>query len=448
MAETRFNKFKYAVLALLVLLVAAGVRFSSLERQSLWDDESYTLRDIGIIPVPNSADVPEVPPPLFFTLLRGWMKAAGKSIAAIRAFSALWGVIGVMLVGAATWRMVSPYAGLIAAGILALHPFHLAYSQEARPYAMLFALVVAAIWAIWEKRTWASMVLCAAALWTHPWGVFIWILGAVSLRRWQMVLVPILAAPAIWHMAHLGSGYQTFWAHRPNLAALWGVGQSLSGSSFYVGGWRYSAGLFLLPFALFLVFWCAGLKKEDQFHTRRLFIYGSVALIVLPLISGLIVPEVAAHNRYFLAALPVAILLAARGWASIPVKWRLISGLLMAVLLCWSTYYYFTGWQKGNYKQAYEAAKALGTSDTILVVESFMRPLWDYYDQSGLPKLNDSDIDIEELSSSYNRLLLLTLDAPDEVRDDLDKHLRILERRRYPADYQLGLCLTLYSINQ
>ena len=441
--KTRVGTVKYAVVTLLILIVAAGVRFSALERQSLWDDESFTLQRIGIIPVPNSIDIN---PPLFFTILRGWVKVTGKSITAVRAFSALWGVVGVMMVGAAAWRMISPCAGLAGAGILALHPFHLAYSQEARPYAMLFALVIAAIWAIWEKRIWASMLLCAAALWTHPWGIFIWILGVVTLRRWQVVVAPILALPAIWHLANLGSSFKAFWAYRPNTTALGGVFQSLSGTSFYVGGWRYSAGLFLLPLALFLALWCAGLRKEDHCQTRRLLIYGSVALVLLPLMAGFIVPEVPAHNRYFLAALPISILLAARGWFSITVKWRWISGLLMAALLCWSTHYYFTGWQKGNYKQAYETVRELGTSGTILVVESFMRPLWDYYDRSGLLKLNDSDLDIDELSPSYHRLLLLTPDAPDETRDDLDAHWSILERRHYPADYQLGRCLTLYSI--
>jgi hypothetical protein len=429
---------------LLILLVAAGVRFWSLDRQSLWDDESFTLYRIGILPAASATDLS---PELFFALLRGWTRIAGESVAAIRGFSALWGVAGVILVGAAGWRMISPYAGLAAAGLLALHPFHLAYSQEARPYTMLFALVVAAVWAIWEKSAWATMAVSAAALWTHPWGAFIWILGVVTLRRWQPILAPVLAAPAIWHMTHLGSAYKTFWACRSNFEALWGVVKSLSGSSFYVGGWRYSPGLSLLPTLLFVVLWCAGFMKEDQFHTRRLLLYGSAALIFLPLIAGLTIPEVAAHNRYFIAALPVAIILAARGWAGVPVRWRLISGLIMVALLCWSTHYYFTGWQKGNYKQAYETAKALGTPDTILVVESFMRPLWDYYDRSGLPKVNDSDLDIEELQSSqYDRLLLLTMDAPDETRDELDARFPILERRRYPADYQLGLCLTLYSI--
>ncbi len=442
-----FNQWEYAAIALIVLIVAAAARFSSLERQSLWDDESYTLRDVGIIPVPNSADVPEVPPPLYFTLLRGWIQLMGTGIGTVRAFSALWGVAGVIFVGAAGYRMISPRAGLAAAAMLSLHPFHLAYSQEARPYAMLFALVVMAIWAIWEKWTWTTVGICIAAFYTHPWGVFIWGLGALTLRCWQMILAPVLALPAFWHIVHLGSGYQTFWAHRPNLASIWGIAQSLSGSSFYVGGWRYSSGFFLLPIALFVALWCAGFWKEDRFHTRRLFLYGSAILVIVPLIGGFIVPEISAHDRYFLSALPVAILLAARGWSSIHKRWRLIAGILMTAILCMSAYRYFTGWQKGNYRQAYESAKELGTPGTILVVEGFMRPIWDYYDRSGIPKLSDSEMDLDQLSSSrYTRLLLLTMDGPDEVRLDLDAHLKILQRRWYPADYQLGLCLTLYSL--
>ncbi|MSO22627.1 MAG: hypothetical protein EXQ58_05095 [Acidobacteria bacterium] len=70
----------------------------------------------------------------------------GTSLASVRAFSALWGTAEVAIIGLFAGRAISPQAGLFSAAALSFHPFHLAYSQEARPYAMVFALATVTIW--------------------------------------------------------------------------------------------------------------------------------------------------------------------------------------------------------------------------------------------------------------------------------------------------------------
>lgn len=87
----------HMLLAVPVLRVAGILRFSALSRQAGWDDEGFTLRALGIIPEPMTMD--EGSPPLYFLLLGSWVAMAGTSLAAVRAFSALWGTIGVALVG-------------------------------------------------------------------------------------------------------------------------------------------------------------------------------------------------------------------------------------------------------------------------------------------------------------------------------------------------------------
>ena len=117
-------------------------------------------------------------PPLYFLLLRGWVAIVGTSLASVRAFSALmghrrsghdWSVCGPSNLSTGwTFFGSSPL----------LHPFHLAYSQEARPYAMVFALATLTIWMAWEERVWLFTLASTALLWTHPWGLFVWLVSA------------------------------------------------------------------------------------------------------------------------------------------------------------------------------------------------------------------------------------------------------------------------------
>src|SRR5262245_35015694 len=239
-------------MAVSVLLIAGILRLSALDRQGIWDDESFTLRGLGIIPEPMT--MAEGAPPLYFLLLRSWVAFAGTSLAAVRAFSALWGIAGVALMLFFAGRVLSPQAGLFSAAVLAFHPFHLAYSQEARPYAMVFALATVTLWMAWEKRVLLFVLTSAALLWTHPWGVFVWLVSAILLclpsqgeapisdssldkrgaiarpplnngglhgsvqLRWRHPLICflplVLAAPALLHFTRL-SLFGSFWAKSP-----------------------------------------------------------------------------------------------------------------------------------------------------------------------------------------------------------------------------------------
>src|SRR5262249_2364451 len=128
----------------LLLTVGAALRFAALDRQSFWSDEFFTLRSIGALQMPGAPE--EATPPLYFLLLKQWAAMAGATPARLRAFSALWGMAGMALVWAAARRLISARAGLFALALTVLSPLHLAYSQEARAYAMVFALGAASLW--------------------------------------------------------------------------------------------------------------------------------------------------------------------------------------------------------------------------------------------------------------------------------------------------------------
>jgi mannosyltransferase len=127
-------------LAALVVL-AAILRFATIDVQSLWLDESATVglvrRDLWdmLSALPGA----ESSPPLYFILAWAWAKVFGAGAVGIRSLSAVLGTLTVPVAYAAA-RPASRRAGLWAAAIAAASPLTFYYAQEARAYALLILL--------------------------------------------------------------------------------------------------------------------------------------------------------------------------------------------------------------------------------------------------------------------------------------------------------------------
>jgi uncharacterized membrane protein len=64
----------------------------------------------------------DVHPPLYFALLHFWMVGTGSSEAAVRALSALWGVLGVAALIALGTRLGGRAVGLVAGALASASP--------------------------------------------------------------------------------------------------------------------------------------------------------------------------------------------------------------------------------------------------------------------------------------------------------------------------------------
>lgn len=176
----------------LILLLAAGLRFHRIDAQSLWYDEGNSARiaerSIQLILEGAAGDIH---PPLYYLLLSLWRGLFGAGEAALRGLSA---VSGIGLVALAWWfgrRLFGIRAGLAAAALLAVSPFAVYYSQEARMYALL------ALWAALASAWIVSLALpgnkvsrpgaalyalaTAAGLYTHYAYPFVMIAQAIAL---------------------------------------------------------------------------------------------------------------------------------------------------------------------------------------------------------------------------------------------------------------------------
>lgn len=76
-------------------------------------------------------------PPAYYVLLRTWTLAAGRSEYALRFLSVWFGVLSVALVYRVGRRAVHRTGALAAAALLAVQPFHVHYSQDARMYILM-----------------------------------------------------------------------------------------------------------------------------------------------------------------------------------------------------------------------------------------------------------------------------------------------------------------------
>ena len=198
-AVSQRRVFEAIALGLIVLL-AAGLRFYRIDAQSLWYDEGNSARiaerSIQLILEGAAGDIH---PPLYYLLLSLWRSVFGASETALRSLSAVSGIGLVALAWGLGRRLFGIRAGLAAAALLAVSPFAVYYSQEARMYALLALwAALASVWivtlALPDPSTpstgsgqvrWFGAALyalaTAAGLYTHYAYPFVMIAQAVAL---------------------------------------------------------------------------------------------------------------------------------------------------------------------------------------------------------------------------------------------------------------------------
>ncbi len=427
-----------------VLVLAAALRFIALDRQSLWDDELFTLRDIALVSAPTAP--PEVYPPLYFALLKGWTRLTAGSYTAARAFSALWGVIGVALIYGAAARMISPAAGLLAAALVALSPFHLAYSQEARVYAMLFALSLASIWSLWERR-WAVYVpVTTALLYTHYWGLFVWAAGAVwAFGFWPLVTGATFLPWVPTLVRHSGSASRAFWIPPPSVSRIGETFLAYSGTWFHFAGQVFESRN-VVAVAAGAALLTAGILAEDKRRTRRLLLSYLGLGLLLPFLVSFFLPQVFVSFRYTIAIFPAAVLLAARGWQALPGRARLAMATALLAASVFGAARYYT-WDKGNMRAVVKEVRSLPVREAVVIVPRYMQPLWNQYYGGPWPLVDEAGMDtLEPELAHYRQAVMVTLDVPNAVKEALDARYPRIAEARFPGEFHLGVVVAVYRL--
>jgi mannosyltransferase len=130
-----------------IVVLAAALRFSTLGVQSYWLDEAFSVHiaKLSFADVFAQVKRSEGSPPLYYYLAWLWRHAFGTSEFGLRSLSALIGTATVPAAFYAARELVSERAGLVTALLVALNPWLIWYSQEARTYALLVLLSTVAL---------------------------------------------------------------------------------------------------------------------------------------------------------------------------------------------------------------------------------------------------------------------------------------------------------------
>lgn len=139
--ERRLPGTWLVIATVFLTLMGFGIRLHKLSLDSLWTDELITIEDSegDIESILNIRDHP----PLLYLLTKASIFTFGESEFTVRIPSALIGLLTIPLLIAFGQALNRPLAGILAALLIILSPFHLRHAQEARHYALLLTLSLA-----------------------------------------------------------------------------------------------------------------------------------------------------------------------------------------------------------------------------------------------------------------------------------------------------------------
>lgn len=406
-------------LIILTLLILAGsfLRFYHLDYNPFWFDEAFTLFAAGHtlagiwdIVTNNSPELAgvlltaEFNPPLFL-FLEHLMLVFGRSEFILRFIPALAGVLTIpvfYLIGKDTGDETT---GIIMAALVTFSPFHVFYSQDARPYPVMLLFFSLAFFFFFVSLRTRSVrfgllfgLFAALTFWTHysaviPLGVLFAYLffhgaahGGKEREHYTVAGISLftflaLSAPLLPLSAGL-------FVKRTGIPPLWGAkGWDLAGQIFYsLSGYNRSIlALFLVLFILGLVFFW---KKE---RAKTLLMAG---LLVIPVIASLYLAErMPMTARYLICLLPVFFLGISLSLPPLAgLSGRKDTTILLIVLFFLvqapflASYYvpYYTGYSKEDWRgMAHLIEGTSANGDHIIVVPYYTRlPLDIYYNNT------------------------------------------------------------------
>ncbi|GAB4536642.1 MAG: hypothetical protein Kow0063_22410 [Anaerolineae bacterium] len=294
---------------LLIVLLGTALRLAGLGAQSLWYDEAFSLASadrlsLGQLLANQGADIH---PPLYYLLLRVWIRVVGISDFTARLPSLWAGVLTIPLIYVTGRRLFDHPTGLWAALFWAVFPFHLYFAQEARMYTLLALLTALSLWlflqAVERDRPWlwAAYWLCLAlGIYTHYFFALVIVVYHMYLllnwreyrRLWlpviitDILLVPVFLAQAAITLQKLTTVLApSYWLGRPHPLAFF--------TTLYFFVVSYTLPVWLNPVGLFIFLGVLAIGLYEGFRrggreryrlSRILLVSGALLPIVIILV--------------------------------------------------------------------------------------------------------------------------------------------------------------------
>jgi mannosyltransferase len=425
-----------------VTAVAASLRFATLDVQSFGFDETVTVVDVlqpSLVATLESLPDQEHNPPLYFILAWLWATLFGEGEEALRSLSALLGTATIPVVYAAAKQLISQRAGLVSAGLCAVHPLLVWYSQEARPYALLILLGSLSLLAFARalddpsppRLAWWGLA-SSLALTTHYHAVFLvaaetlWLLVASPRRRHVVAasgaifIVGASLLPLLRHQRNTGVG--NWVSELPLDERLAAIPEK------YIIGWpAIDSHAWPIPALLGAIGVCFLLTRTEGRERRGALIVAALGAgaLTMPLALALIGRDYL-YYRHVVIALLLLLIVAAGGFAARGAP-RLGISAALAVGLAWLGMSIAVPLaprlQREDWRTSIEALeRPLRERAIVLSLVPAFEPLVAYgTGMTGMPSEG----------ARVNEILLLNPDLPAGLRPERALHrFQLVERRK------------------
>jgi mannosyltransferase len=350
------------LLLLLIVVVGAFLRFHMLGVRSLWPAECFSIL------------VARQPWPLFirtmwwgegnmafyYTLLRGWL-LLGDSEVWLQSLSALFGVMAIPAVYVLGNRFLSRKAGLFAAGLLAIHSFHVERSEVLRSYSLLTLLLVLSTYTFLalldsprRKSLWALYVLFSAlSIYAQTFAVLVlcgqWLalipgrikrMGVLKLLS-AAIAIGILTAPLLAVMVLENKG-QLDWVPSLTPTSILNAIRGIVGADILALQSSIESALLLVFYVVAWLFAVWGLFRTDRGGVEEPITREAVAVLawtlVFPIVAMITISLVKPilYPRFLFMCVPAAVLLAAQGLITIEKRvplGRLVSPAVLLLMI-------------------------------------------------------------------------------------------------------------------
>jgi 4-amino-4-deoxy-L-arabinose transferase-like glycosyltransferase len=416
------NKFLWLVIFALALFL----RLIELGHQSLWYDEILTLKvsQTSGQDFLKALEIESNKPPLYFLLMHGWLRW-GATEFWLRLPSAIFGALSCVMALILGREVLGRSYGWILGLVLAVLPFDVYYSQEARMYALLVlmgvcAMLFSCLFCRTQQLRYAlSYLICATlACYTFTYGIFLMPFScllslAFRPRLPRKALITLWTAnfvvallfspwvPRLLNSIHTGTGLNPLVrasAIQTSAYAFFtlGLGTTFGPSTEQLRVWgRHifaeqpgTGGLFIAGLLIEVAIVVIGLRKLWQ-SNRNGFFFAVIGLGIfggIPAAINMLKPEIPNNPRYtILAIVPFAVIITGFVmWTLEPGKGRKILAAVFAALvgISLANNFFNPQYAREDIRSAARFLESLQSPPSNLVVcADFMKvPLQHYYD--------------------------------------------------------------------
>lgn len=144
-----WTKTRGVLLLLLILALASFLRIYDLGAESIWLDEAHSAtvssQDFASV-IAGAASGQH--PPLYFVTPHSWINLFGSSEVSLRAMSAMFGILSVLIIYWVRCVLFKRRVSLISSLLSSISLFHIRYSQKIRglyPAAILYTTIVSVL---------------------------------------------------------------------------------------------------------------------------------------------------------------------------------------------------------------------------------------------------------------------------------------------------------------